>query len=74
MLGSIFIYSFSVSGLLVDLFGLEKTTFDMFKNIFIYISLIFFILAASEIYEISKVLGFASEKTPKKLKKILKSE
>jgi len=38
------------------------------------LSLVFFIYATAHIYELSEVLGFASKKTPEKLKKILKSK
>jgi hypothetical protein len=69
--GNMFLYSFLLTQFLIDAFGLKGGYLEIFKGIFIYLMLIYFIFAGVYIFEISKSLGFASEKVSKKLKKIL---
>jgi hypothetical protein len=69
--GNMFLYSFLVTQFLVDIFELRGSYLEFFKGIFIYLAFIYFIFAGVYMFEISKYLGFASEKVSKKLKKIL---
>ncbi|MDI6806392.1 MAG: hypothetical protein QMD14_01085 [Candidatus Aenigmarchaeota archaeon] len=69
--GCMFLYSFLVTQSLIDIFMLSEGFFQILKGIFLYIATLYFIFAGIRIYTISKVLGFASEKISKKLKRIL---
>jgi hypothetical protein len=73
MLGSAFLYAFAFAQFLTEFLEVEKTVFDAIKGFSLFLAFTFFIFATAKIYEISEVLGFASKKTPEKLKKILKS-
>jgi hypothetical protein len=73
MLGTAFLYSFTFAQVLTEFLSVEKSVFDVIKGVSLFLAFVFFIFSTAQIYEISKVLGFASKKTPKKLKKILKS-
>jgi hypothetical protein len=73
ILGAIFTYSAIMTQFIVQLLNAYGSLIELVGNIFVYVGFVFFFLAASDIYEISKVLGFAPEKTRKKLKKILGS-
>lgn len=73
MLGTAFMYSFTFAEFLTEFLPVEKSVFDMIKSVSLFLAFVFFIFATAQIYEISEVLGFASKKTPEKLKKILKS-
>jgi hypothetical protein len=69
--GNMFLYCFLLTQFIVDVFELKGSYIEIFKGIFIYIASVYFIFAGVYMYEISKHLGFASEKVSKKLKKIL---
>ena len=71
--GSAFLYAFSFAQVLTEFLPVEKYIFDAIKGFSLFLAFVFLILATAKIYEISEVLGFASKKTPEKLKKILKS-
>jgi hypothetical protein len=71
MCGCMCLYGSVLSQYLTVLFALQGTALELTGTIFIYIGTIFFLLATNEIYELSKFIGFASEKMPKKLKEIL---
>lgn len=71
--GSMFLYSFLVTQFLIDVFLLGETFLEIFKGVFVYLAFIYFIFAGVYVYEMSKSLGFASEKVSRKLKKILES-
>lgn len=73
MFGSVFLYSFTFAQFLTEFLMVEKSVFDIIKGFSLFLAFVFFIFATAQIYEISEVLGFASKKTPEKLKKILKS-
>ena len=73
MFGATFLYTFTFAQFLTEFLTVERSVFDAIKGISLFLSLAFFIFATAQIYEISEVLGFASKKTPEKLKKILKS-
>jgi len=73
MLGAAFLYAFTISQFLTEFLTVEKSVFDIIKGVSLFLAFAFFIFATAQIYEISEVLGFASKKTPEKLKKILKS-
>ena len=73
MLGTVFLYSFTFAQFLTEFLPVEKSIFDAIKGFSLFLAFAFFIFATAKIYEISEVLGFASKKTPEKLKKILKS-
>jgi len=74
MLGATFLYAFTLSQFLTEFLAVEKSIFDVIKGFSLFLSLVFFIFATAQIYEISEFLGFASKKTPEKLKRILKSK
>ena len=74
MLGSSFLYAFTFAQFLTELLSVERGLFEILKGLSLFLSLVFFIYATANIYELSEVLGFASKKTPEKLKKILKSK
>jgi hypothetical protein len=69
--GNMFLYSFLFTQFLLDIFKLEGSYLEIFKGVFIYVAFMYFIFAGVYTLEISKHLGFASEKVSKKLKKIL---
>ncbi len=73
MFGYLFSYGFMALSISVELLKIEDPRIIFVKNSFVLISFALFLFAANEIYELSKVLGFHSEKISKKLKKILKS-
>jgi hypothetical protein len=73
IVGSYFMFSAILIQLIIDIAPLTDFSFsvNLIKSISIYMASVFFFLAANDIYELSKVLGFASNSLPKKLKKIL---
>jgi uncharacterized membrane protein YbjE (DUF340 family) len=71
--GTIFIFGAMAAQLQVDLLKLAGTPIDMIKYFFMIIALYFYFTASYKIHQLSKVLGFASEELPKKLKRVLKS-
>jgi uncharacterized membrane protein YbjE (DUF340 family) len=71
--GTIFIFGAMAAQLQVDLLKLAGTPIDMIKYFFMIIAFYFYLIASHKIYQLSKVLGFASEELPKKLKRVLKS-
>ncbi|MEM5878880.1 MAG: hypothetical protein QXU74_00075 [Candidatus Aenigmatarchaeota archaeon] len=71
--GTIFMFGAMAAQLQVDLFNLSGTPIDMIKYLLLLIGFSYYLLASNRIYKMSKVLGFASEEMPKKLKKVLKS-
>ncbi len=72
MLGATFLYAFTFTQFLTEFLTVEKSIFDLIKGTSLFLSLVFFIFGTAQIYEISEILGFASKKTPEKLKKVLK--
>jgi len=71
--GTIFVFGAMAAQLQVDLLNLVATPIDMIKYILMVIALYFYLTASFKIYRLSKVLGFASEELPRKLKRVLKS-
>jgi|GEM_PF-2023096 nucleoside permease NupC len=71
--GTIFIFGAMAAQLQVDLLKLYGSPIDIIKYFFMIIAFYFYLIASHKIYQLSKVLGFASEELPKKLKKVLKS-
>ncbi len=73
MLGTIFLYGFTLSQFILDFFKVDTLAFDVIRGLLVFGSFIFFVSATFHIYEIAETLGFASKDIPKKLKKILES-
>ena len=73
MLGSLFLYAFTLTQFMMEFFKFEILVFDVLRGALVFGAFIFFTSAAFHIYEIAEALGFASKKIPKKLKKILES-
>jgi len=73
-LGSVFLYAFTLTQFMMELFQFYTLAFDMLRGVLVFGSFIFFVSAAAHIYEIAEALGFASDKIPEKLKKILGSK
>ncbi len=69
--GTLLTYGGLVSQLLSEIFQVYGTPLDVIKYLFFLFGFSFYLLASSEIFELSQVVGFASKKVPKKLKKIL---
>lgn len=71
ILGSYFLYTAVVIQFIYDISPSPIFSLDLLKSIFIYLASVFFFLAANDVYELSKILGFASGRLPRKLKRIL---
>ncbi|MEM5773347.1 MAG: hypothetical protein QXL86_03970 [Candidatus Aenigmatarchaeota archaeon] len=71
--GTIFMFGAMAAQVQVDLLGLKGTPIDLMKYCFMLLGFYCYLTASYRIYELSKVLGFASKELPKKLKKVLKS-
>jgi hypothetical protein len=71
--GTIFMFGAMAAQLLVDIFNLVNTPINVIKYFFTLVGFSFYVFASNRIYKMSKVLGFASEELPRKLKKVLKS-
>lgn len=69
--GSYFLFTSVVIQFVYDISPSPSLFLDLFKSIFIYLASVSFFLAANDIYELSKILGFASNRLPKKLRRIL---
>jgi len=75
LLGILFLYSTLVLQLIFDIFTktyVKFTFFELTRYLFLLYAFVNFFWAAYKLNELSKVLGFKSEKMPKKLKKIIK--
>lgn len=74
VIGAYFMFAAIVLQLINDVTPKGDLTFSivLVRSVSIYMASVFFFLAANDIYELSKVLGFASNKMPKKLSRILK--
>jgi len=68
---SYFLYTAVVIQFIYDISSSPSLFLDLLRSIFIYLASVFFFLAANDVYELSKIFGFASNKLPKKLKRIL---
>jgi uncharacterized membrane protein YbjE (DUF340 family) len=71
--GTIFMFGAMAAQLQVDLLKLAGTLIDFIKYFFMVIACYYYLVASYKIHQLSKVLGFASEELPKKLKRVLKS-
>jgi hypothetical protein len=71
--GTILMFGAMTAQFQVEFFNLAETPIDIIRYIFFFGSLAYYLAASFEIYKMSKVLGFASEEMPEKLKKVLKS-
>lgn len=75
LLGILFLYSTLVLQLVFDIFTetyKKFTFFELVKYLFLLYAFTNFFWVAYKLNELSKVLGFKSEKIPKKLKKVIK--
>ena len=70
--GTFFFFGALASLLIVEALNLQNSILDFIQRIFFLISAIKFLQASLRVYKMSKVIGFASEEIPEKLKKILK--
>jgi hypothetical protein len=70
--GTFFFFGALVSLFIVEALNLQNSILDFIQRIFFLISAIKFLQASLRVYKMSKVIGFASEEIPEKLKKILK--
>jgi len=70
--GTFFFFGALASLFIVEALNLQNSILDFIQKIFFLISAIKFLQASLRVYKMSKVIGFASEEIPKKLKKILK--
>jgi hypothetical protein len=70
--GTFFFFGALVSLFMVEALNLQNSILDFIQRIFFLISAIKFLQASLRVYKMSKVIGFASEEIPEKLKKILK--
>ena len=72
--GTIFMFSSLVALTQIEFFPeLKGTIIDIIRYVFMLIGFSFYFYASYKIYTFSKVMGFASEDMPKKLKRVLKS-
>lgn len=69
--GSYFLYTAVVIQFIYDISLSPSLFLDLLKSIFIYLASVFFFLAANDIYELSKILGFAPNRLSRKVKRIL---
>jgi len=75
LLGILFLYSTLVLQTMYDIFNqtfVKFTFFELARYLFLLYAFVNFFWAAYKLNELSKVIGFKSEKMPKKLKKIIK--
>jgi hypothetical protein len=72
--GTFFFFGALVSLFIVEALNLQNSILDFIQRIFFLISAIKFLQASLRVYKMSKVIGFASEEIPEKLKKILKKQ
>lgn len=73
ILGTIFLFGAMNAQFIAELPGFGRSVMDLVKYFFMLEALFFYLLATLKIHKMSKVLGFASEEIPKRLKKVLKS-
>jgi len=70
--GTFFFFGALLSLFIVEALNLENTLLDFIQKIFFFISTFKFLQASLRVYKMSKVIGFAGEEIPEKIKKILK--
>jgi len=67
-----FFFGAITSLLIVEILYLQNSILDFIQRVFLLLSAIKFLQASLRLYKMSKVIGFAGEELPEKLKKILK--
>lgn len=70
--GVIFLHASVAAQFFIEAFGVYGSILEILKYSFMMIGLIFLFWSAHIVSNTSKILGFASEKMPEKLKKVLK--
>lgn len=69
--GILFLYGAVFTQFLIEVYEVYGSPLEIFKYSFMLVAFLYFFVAAKRIDELSKVLGFAYEKLPSKLKKVL---
>jgi hypothetical protein len=70
--GIFFFFGALTSLFIVEALNLQNSVLDFIQRVFFLVSTMKFLQASLRVYKMSKVIGFASEEMPEKLKKILK--
>jgi hypothetical protein len=70
--GTFFFFGALLSLFIVEALSLQNSVLDFIQKMFFLISAFKFLQASIRMYKMSKVIGFAGEELPEKLKKILK--
>jgi len=70
--GTFFFFGALLSLFIVEVLSLQNSILDFIQKIFFLISAFKFLQASIRMYKMSKVIGFAGEELPEKLRKILK--
>jgi hypothetical protein len=70
--GTFFFFGALLSLFIVEALSLQNSILDFIQKMFFLISAFKFLQASIRMYKMSKVIGFAGEELPEKLKKILK--
>jgi hypothetical protein len=70
--GTFFFFGALLSLFIVEALSLYNSVLDFIQKMFFLISAFKFLQASIRMYKMSKVIGFAGEELPEKLKKILK--
>jgi hypothetical protein len=70
--GTFFFFGALLSLFIVEALSLQNSVLDFIQKMFFLISAFKFLQASIRIYKMSKVIGFAGEELPEKIKKILK--
>jgi len=67
-----FFFGAITSLLIIEILNLQNSILDFIQRTFLLLSAFKFLQASLRVYKMSKVIGFAGEELPEKLKKILK--
>jgi hypothetical protein len=70
--GTFFFFGALLSLFIVEALSLQNSILDFIQKMFFLISAFKFLQASIRMYKMSKVIGFAGEELPEKIKKILK--
>jgi len=70
--GTFFFFGALLSLFIVEALSLQNSVLDFIQKMFFLISAFKFLQASIRMYKMSKVIGFAGEELPEKIKKILK--
>jgi hypothetical protein len=70
--GTFFFFGALLSLFIVEVLSLQNSVLDFIQKMFFLISAFKFLQASIRMYKMSKVIGFAGEELPEKIKKILK--